>query len=75
MRYAIQILEEVPFDFVLLRPSLEICAERAALRQEGTISDYVELKNFTRALKRGPSNRFVTSMMIRSPWPTESLTG
>jgi hypothetical protein len=36
----------VPFDFVLLRPSLEVCVQRAASRPEGAISDYVMLKNF-----------------------------
>ena len=41
-----KILKEVPFDFVLLRPSLQVCAKRAASRQEGAISDYVMLENF-----------------------------
>jgi len=41
-----KILKEVPFDFVLLRPSLQVCIERAASRQEGAISDSVMLKNF-----------------------------
>ena len=34
-----KILKEVPFDFVLLRPSLEVCIERAASRKEGAITD------------------------------------
>lgn len=41
-----KILKEVPFDFVLLRPSLQICVERAAARGEGAIGDYEMLKNF-----------------------------
>jgi len=41
-----KILKEVPFDFVLLRPSFEVCAERAGSRKERAISDYVLLKNF-----------------------------
>jgi gluconate kinase len=41
-----KILKEVPFDFVLLRPSLQVCAARAASRQEGAIHDYGLLKNF-----------------------------
>lgn len=40
------ILKDVPFDFVLLRPSFAVCAERAASRKEGAISDYGRLKNF-----------------------------
>jgi adenylylsulfate kinase-like enzyme len=34
-----KILKEVPFDFVLLRPSLEVCVHRAATRKEGPITD------------------------------------
>ena len=41
-----KILKEVPFDFVLLRPSLRVCVQRAASREEGSISDYAMLKNF-----------------------------
>jgi len=41
-----KILKEVPFDFVLLRPSLQVCVERAASRKQGAITDYEGLKNF-----------------------------
>ena len=41
-----KILKEVPFDFVLLRPSLEVCVARASTREKGAISDYARLKNF-----------------------------
>ena len=41
-----KILKETPFDFVLLRPSLQICVERAASREAGAITDYARLKNF-----------------------------
>ncbi len=41
-----KILKEIAFDFVLLRPSLHICIERAASRREGAISDYEMLKRF-----------------------------
>ena len=44
-----KILKEVPFDFVLLRPSLRVCVEPAASREEGAISDYVMVKNFNLA--------------------------
>jgi hypothetical protein len=33
-----KVLKEVPFDFVLLRPSLQLCVERAASREEGAIA-------------------------------------
>jgi adenylylsulfate kinase-like enzyme len=48
-----KILKEVPFDFVLLRPSLEICIERAKAREAGAISDYVMLKNFYARFEEG----------------------
>lgn len=41
-----KILKEVPFDFVLLRPSLQVCLERAATRERGAITDSERLKNF-----------------------------
>jgi gluconate kinase len=37
-----KILKEVPFDFVLLRPSLQVCVERAASRETGAIKDYAK---------------------------------
>jgi len=48
-----KILKEVPFDFVLLRPSFEVCAERAASRQEGAIRDRAMLKNFYARFEEG----------------------
>lgn len=48
-----KILKEVPFDFVLLRPSLEVCVERAATRKEGAINDYEMLKNFYARFEEG----------------------
>ncbi len=41
-----KILKEVPFDFVLLRPSLEVCVHRAGSREQGQMKDYAMLKNF-----------------------------
>lgn len=41
-----KILKEVPFDFVLLRPSLEVCVERAGSREQGAIRDYAQLRDF-----------------------------
>jgi gluconate kinase len=41
-----KILKEVPFDFVLLRPSLEVCIKRAASRKEGAITDRVRVSDF-----------------------------
>lgn len=41
-----KILKEVSFEFVALRPSLQICIERAGSREQGAIRDNVRLKNF-----------------------------
>jgi len=35
-----KIVKDIPLHFVLLRPSLSVCAKRAATRQDGRISDY-----------------------------------
>lgn len=48
-----KILKEVPFDFVLLRPSFEVCAERAASRKFGRITDRERLKNFYARFEEG----------------------
>jgi len=48
-----KILKEVPFDFVLLRPSLEICVKRASSREKGAITDYEMLKNFYALFEAG----------------------
>ena len=48
-----KILKEVPFDFVLLRPSFEVCARRAASRKEGAITDRVMMKNFYAMFEEG----------------------
>jgi hypothetical protein len=48
-----KILKEVPFDFVLLRPSFEVCCERAGSRTEGAITDYGMLKNFYARFEEG----------------------
>ena len=48
-----KILKEVAFDFVLLRPSFAVCAERAASRKEGAICDRVLLQNFYARFEEG----------------------
>jgi gluconate kinase len=48
-----KILKEVPFDFVLLRPSLRLCIERAASRKEGAINDHARLKTFYARFEEG----------------------
>ena len=35
-----KIAKDLPLHFVLLRPSLNVCAKRAATRQDGRITDY-----------------------------------
>ncbi len=41
-----KILKEVPFDFILLRPSLQVCVHRAGSRSAGAITDYERLQEF-----------------------------
>lgn len=48
-----KILKEVPFDFVLLRPSFNVCAERAASRPEGAITGRAMMKNFYAQFEEG----------------------
>ena len=48
-----KILKEVPFDFVLLRPSLQVCVERAASREKGAITEYERLKDFYALFEEG----------------------
>jgi hypothetical protein len=48
-----KILKEVPFDFVLLRPSLQVCVERAASREKGAITEYETLKDFYALFEQG----------------------
>lgn len=36
----------IPLEYVVLRPSKEICAQRAASRTEGTIADYSSYYDF-----------------------------
>lgn len=37
---------DVPLDYVVIRPDEDICAQRAATRTEGAITDYKHLKEF-----------------------------
>jgi len=41
-----KILKEIPLDFVIVRPSLELCEKRAAARTEGKISGYRAYRDF-----------------------------
>jgi chloramphenicol 3-O-phosphotransferase len=48
-----KILKDLAFDFVLLRPSFEVCARRAASRKEGAITDQEKLRNFYARFEEG----------------------
>jgi gluconate kinase len=48
-----KILKEVPFDFVLLRPSFQVCAERASSRKAGAITDHARMKDFYAIFEEG----------------------
>jgi hypothetical protein len=50
-----KILKEIPFDFVLLRPSLPVCVHRAATREKGAITESDRVKNFYTLFEGGPS--------------------
>lgn len=41
-----KILKEIPLDFVMVRPSIAICEQRAAARTEGKITDYDMYRDF-----------------------------
>ncbi|MGD0729911.1 MAG: AAA family ATPase [Terracidiphilus sp.] len=41
-----KILKEIPLDFIVLRPSLAVCEQRAAARPEGAIADYGVYRDF-----------------------------
>jgi Chloramphenicol phosphotransferase-like protein len=41
-----KILKEIPLDFVMLRPSIATCEQRAAARPEGKIADYNQYRDF-----------------------------
>jgi chloramphenicol 3-O-phosphotransferase len=41
-----KILKEIPLDFVMVRPSIATCEQRAATRPEGKIADYDIYRDF-----------------------------
>lgn len=41
-----KILKEIPLDFVMLRPSIATCEQRAGARPEGKIADYSVYRDF-----------------------------
>ena len=45
-RRRVKILKEIRLDFVSLRPSIELCARRAAERSAGKIADYGPYRSF-----------------------------
>jgi chloramphenicol 3-O-phosphotransferase len=49
-----KILKEIPLDFVIVRPSLEVCERRAASRPEGAIADYGAYRDFYSMFEGSP---------------------
>ncbi len=41
-----KILKEIPLEFVILKPSMAICEQRAAARMDGKIADYAVYRDF-----------------------------
>jgi adenylylsulfate kinase-like enzyme len=51
-----KILKEVPLDLVVVRPSLAVCARRAAERTAGLIADYARYEDFYSMFEGRPQN-------------------
>lgn len=51
-----KILKEISLDLIILRPSLPVCAQRAAERAEGRISDYSRYHDFYAMFEGRPQN-------------------
>jgi hypothetical protein len=51
-----KILKEIPLDFVMLRPSITACEQRAAARPEGKIADYSVYRDFYRMFEGLPKH-------------------
>ncbi|MGB9145125.1 MAG: hypothetical protein WCC14_04840 [Acidobacteriaceae bacterium] len=51
-----RVLKEIPLDLVILRPSLNVCAQRAAERAEGSIPDYSRYSDFYTMFEGRPQN-------------------
>ena len=51
-----KILKEIPLEFVILRPSLPVCQQRAENRPEGRILDYSRYQDFYEMFKGRTEN-------------------
>ena len=51
-----KILKEIPLDFVILRPSIEVCEQRAAARLEGKIADCSVYRDFYKMFEGLPKH-------------------
>ena len=51
-----KILKETPIDFVMVRPSIEVCEQRTAARAEGKISDYTIYRDFYKMFQGLPKH-------------------
>jgi chloramphenicol 3-O-phosphotransferase len=51
-----KIVKEIPIDFVVVRPSLAICEQRAAERPEGRIADYSTYRDFYAMFQGAPQH-------------------
>jgi len=61
-------LRELPLDYIVLKPSLEICASRARNRNEGAIRDYGSLAELYHEFERIPTTHIVDELLE----PTET---
>ena len=51
-----KILKEIPLHFVVVRPSLAVCEQRAAARPEGKIADYGVYRDFYKMFEGLPQH-------------------
>ena len=55
---------DIPLDYVVLRPSEQVCAERAATRDEGRIADYTQYKKLYNHLMMRNHTLFIITRLM-----------
>ncbi|HKT08754.1 MAG TPA: hypothetical protein VJR24_12710, partial [Gemmatimonadaceae bacterium] len=68
-------VREVPLDYVVLRPSEQVCAERAKARAEGSIADYSRYSEFYRDFDRVARHIVCDDTMSAAETATTILRG
>jgi gluconate kinase len=63
-----KILEEIPLDYIVLRPSASICEARASMRAKAQLRTTPLIATSMRSLKRLRTTRFPTMRRTRQLW-------